>query len=62
MSRTAGPALPRCNYDTAAAIAHTHATKARVEDVFGGEFPALADKMHSRTAVQNWQSRALEQV
>ncbi len=26
------------------------------------EFPALARKMHMRTAVLNWQSRALEPV
>ncbi|HNO88242.1 MAG TPA: hypothetical protein PKI69_08220, partial [Rhodocyclaceae bacterium] len=30
--------------------------------LIGREFPALADRMHSRTAVLNWQSRALEQV
>lgn len=31
-------------------------------ELIGREFPALADKMHRRTAVLNWQSRALEQV
>ncbi len=31
-------------------------------DIISREFPVLADKMYRRTAVLNWQSRALEQV
>jgi hypothetical protein len=31
-------------------------------DLIRREFPDLADKLHRRTAVLNWQSRALEQV
>ncbi len=31
-------------------------------EVIGGEFPALAGRMHARTAVLDWRSRRLETI
>lgn len=31
-------------------------------DVIGSEFPKLAEKMHVRTAVLNWQSRTMQMI